>query len=95
VLLIFNGSLISTVFTTEITSVSDLLLKTASLDIPFLNTVLSEAAATAAVRVHLESSSDGSAQSVASWSVAVANLIGGTIESRFNIKDLWGNLRWQ
>ena len=49
--------------------------------------MLSEAAATAAVRVHLESSSDGSAQSVASWSVAVADLVGGTIETRFNIKD--------
>ncbi len=84
---IFNGSLIGTVFTTEITSVSDLPLKTASFDLPFLNTVLSEAAATAAVRVHLESSSDGSAQSVASWSVAVADLVSGTIETRFNIKD--------
>ena len=82
-----NGSLINTVFTTEITSVSDLPLKTASFDMPFLNTVLSEASATAALRVHLESSSDGSLQSVASWSVAVADLIGGSIETRFNVKD--------
>jgi hypothetical protein len=84
---ILNSSLIKSVFATQITSVSDFPLKTASFDLGLLGNMLSAAARTAALRVHLESSSDGSPQSVASWSVPVASSFGGSVESRFKIDD--------
>ena len=79
---IFNASLVSPVFTTKITSsahppVIVYPIKSASFDIPLLGTLLQEVVETAAVRIHLEASGDGSNQSVASWSVPIANLIGG------------------
>jgi hypothetical protein len=89
---IFNASLVSPTFATKITSsasppVIDYPIKTASFDIPLLGTLLMEAVETAAVRIHLEASGDGSNQSVASWSVPIANLIGGSTEHRFHIDD--------
>lgn len=84
---ITNFSLINADFTTVISYISDFPLLTASFDIPLIEQLLSEVGATAAVRVHLESSNDGSKQSVASWSVPVANLIGGQVETRIHIPD--------
>jgi hypothetical protein len=84
---VFNDGTDSAVYSTTITFVGDLPIKTASFDIALLNVMLSEVAATAAVRVHLESSGDTSARSVASWSVPVANLLGGSVETRFHIDN--------
>ena len=90
---IFNASLIASTFTTRITSsaspaVVDYPIKTASFDIALLGNLLQEAANTAALRVHLEASGDGSKKSVVSWSVPVANLIDGSTDSWFHIDDV-------
>ena len=84
---ITNFSPISTSFTTTITSVSGFPVRTASFDVSLLNAILLEATALAAVCVRLQSSSDNSDQSVVSWSIPVANLIGGSVEARFNVAD--------
>ena len=84
---ITNSSPISTSFTTTITSVSDFPVQTASFDISLLNAILPEATALAAVCVRLQSSNDNSDQSVVSWSIPVANLTGGSVETRFNVAD--------
>lgn len=84
---VYNDGTDSAVYSTTITYVGDLPILTASFDIALLNVMLAEVAATAAVRVHLESSGDSSARSVASWSVPVANLLGGSVETRFHIDN--------
>lgn len=91
---IFNSSHIPSTFSTVITSTAsppatNFPIKTASFDIPFLGTVLQEVAATAALRMHLEASGSDQTdkRSVASWSVPVANLIGGDTDYRFHIDD--------
>jgi hypothetical protein len=68
--------------------VSDTPLQTASFDLTLLNLILGEAVETAAACVHLESSGDQSEQSVISWSVPVADLIGGSVETRLHIDDV-------
>jgi hypothetical protein len=60
---------------------------TASFDIGLLNALLAYAASVAAVCVRLQSSGDGTDQSVVSWSIPVADLIGGLVEYRFNVAN--------
>lgn len=82
-----SGILSGTSFDTEISYVSAFPLLTASFDLTLLNLILGEAVNTAAVCVHLESSGDQSKQSVISWSVPVADLIGGSVETRIHVDD--------
>ncbi len=83
-----SGISVAASFDTEITYVSAFPLQTASFDLTLLNAILGEAVATAAVCVHLESSGDQSKQSVISWSVPVADLIGGSVETRFAVANI-------
>ncbi|MGH7050053.1 MAG: hypothetical protein ACREE5_05345 [Acetobacteraceae bacterium] len=84
---ITNESPIGTSFTTEIISVSGFPVLTASFDITLLNAILLAATVLAAVCVRLQSSSDNSDQSVVSWSIPIADLIGGSVEARFNVAN--------
>lgn len=83
-----SGILVGASFDTEISYVSSFPLLTASFDLTLLNFVLGEAVETAAVCVHLESSGDQSKQAVISWSIPVANLIGGSVETCFAVADI-------
>jgi len=53
-------------------------IPTASFDIGLLNSILALAASTADLRLHLQTTDDGSAACIASWSVALSSLLPGT-----------------
>ena len=78
-------------FTTDVTFPSTVLLipKTATIDIPFLNILLTNTARAAELRVHLQSSpSDGqSAESSLSWSSAIPFKVLGLSNYPFHIDD--------
>lgn len=87
---VINNTNLNIDFATDITYVSRTipLQPAVSLDINLFNWLLYEVAGTLALQVHLESSGDKTQQkTVASWSVAVANLIDGSVEWREHIDD--------
>jgi hypothetical protein len=78
-------------FKTDITYPSNiqLITHTATIDIPFLNILLSNAARAAQLRLHLQSSpsSPGSVESLASWSPDIPAKLNGSSEFRFHVDD--------
>jgi hypothetical protein len=99
---IFNGTLNSITFETEINYLSDYELQTASFDLEMLNLLLGEATALATPSVHLETSppdqpdatdeeKEENKKTFVSWSSVVANLLPaplkGTTEYRTHVDD--------
>jgi hypothetical protein len=78
-------------FKTDVTYPSNiqLITRTATIDIPFLNILLSNAARAAQLRLYLQSSptSPGTAESMASWSPDVPAKLNGLAQFKFHVDD--------
>lgn len=85
--IVSNESLDAITFSTDVTFPIDIPLATASIDIEFLNLVLSKVVDAAAIQIHIESSDDGIPRSHLSLSLDVAALSKLPAFSQFNIPN--------
>jgi hypothetical protein len=84
---VMNATDVTQTFTTRITCPSTFVLQQASFDIPLLNLILAQTLATAAIRIHLESSAGDAATVVSLNPTIAANLKMPGPEWRTNVPD--------
>jgi hypothetical protein len=82
-----NDSLEAITFTTAVTFPIDVPVATASFDIGLLNIILAKLVDAASVRLHIESSGDGSPRSFVSLSQDIADLLGLPSVTTFPVAD--------
>ena len=82
-----NDSLEAITFTTTVTFPIDVPVATASFDIGLLNIILAKLVDAASVRLHIESSGDGSPRSFVSLSQDIADLLGLPSVTTFPVAD--------